>query len=117
MKTTVLNPFTIDPDAHSLAHGSFNDSPSLTVQSDKDASDINNIVRQFGLTGGLPYGKLTPFFDDVSEFPTDYHSAMNFVLEAQEGFMSYPAEVRSRFDNDPGNFIAALNDPNQQEEP
>lgn len=114
MKTTVLNPFTIDPDVHSLSHGHSNSEPSLTVQADAAAADINNIVKQFGLTGGLPYGNLQPVYDDFSEYPTDYHSALNFILEADSKFMEFPAQVRSRFNNDPGNFITALNDPDQR---
>lgn len=114
MKISVLNPFTLDPDAHSLSHGYENKEPSLTVQADAAAADINNIVKQFGLTGGLPYGNLQPIYDDFSEYPTDYHTALNFVLEADSKFMEFPADVRSRFDNDPGNFITALNDVNQR---
>lgn len=114
MKIQVLNPFTLDPDAHSLDHGTFNDSPSLTVQADAAASDINNIVKQFGVTGMLPYGRDKPIFDDFTEFPTDYHTALNFVLEADSTFMEFPANIRSRFNNDAGNFLKGLSDPSQR---
>lgn len=115
MKTIVLNPFTLDPDAHSLAHGLSCPEPTLTTQADAASADINNIVKQFGVTGSLPYGGATPFYDDVSEFPTDYHSALNFVMEAQETFLEYPADIRARFDNDPGLFLNSFNDPSKRE--
>lgn len=113
MKVTVLNPFTLDPDVHSLDHGIKFDDPSLTVQADAEQADINYIVKQFGVTGGLPYGKAQPFYDDVTDFPVDYHSAMNHIRQADELFLELPATVRAEFDNDAGNFLNALSDPSK----
>lgn len=115
-KPIVLNPFTIDLDSHSSSHGSVNNEPSLTVQADVEQSDINNIVRQFGITHELPYGVAVPTFDDFSDAPNDYHQAMNFIREANSTFMEFPAELRARFDNDAGSFLDFVNEPSNYDE-
>lgn len=113
MSVTVLNPFTIDADKHSKAHGLKFDDPSLTVQADAEQADINTIVRKFGVTGMLPYGNLQPVYDDFTDYPTDYHTAMNLIRGADSAFMDLPAEVRSAFNNDAGLFLDAVQDPSQ----
>lgn len=115
-KTLVLNPFTLDPDDHSNAHGISFPEPSLTVQADVEQSDINFIVRQFGLTHELPYGLQVPEFTDFSDAPNDYHAAMNFIREADAGFMTMPADVRSRFQNDAGQFLDFVSSPDNYQD-
>lgn len=114
MSVIVLSPFTIDPDKHAAKHAIIFKDKSLTVQADAEAADINNIVRNFGLTGGLPYGNLQPIYDDFSQMPTDYHTALSFIREADSAFLELPAQVRSRFDNDPGVFLNSLSDPSKR---
>lgn len=114
MKILVRNPFTLDADDHSFQSGLSCPEPTLTVQADAAAADINNIVKQFGLTGQLPYGNQVPEYADFSDMPMDYHSALNFINDATEQFMEFPANVRSAFDNDPGNFLDVLNDPSKR---
>jgi len=116
MSTIVLNPFTIDRDEHSLNHVLCCEDKSLTVQSDVQQSDINFIVKQFGLTHELPYGLQVPRYEDFSNVPNDYHAAMNFVLEADSAFMEFPAEIRSRFNNDPGSFLDFVSNADNRDE-
>lgn len=116
MKTLVLNPFNLDADAHTREHSISFPDESLTVQADKDQADINNIVRQFGLTHELPYGQQIPVFDDFTDAPNDYHAAMNFVIAADDAFMELPAEQRSRFDNDAGKFLQFVSDDSNYDE-
>lgn len=78
--------------------------PSLTVVSAQDETDINSIVRRFGLTGELPKDVRMPTFEDYEQV-YDFHSAMNMVAEAKEAFMKMPADVRTRFQNDPNDFL------------
>lgn len=110
MKILVLNPFNLD-DSHSSAHSISFPEPSLTVQADAEQSDINYIVRQFGLTHELPYGQAVPEYADYSDIPNDYHAARNFILDADNAFMLLPAEQRSHFDNDAGRFLDFVADP------
>jgi phage internal scaffolding protein len=88
---------------------------SLAQQNAKDESDINTIVRRFGLTGELPSNVRAPQYGDFSA-ATDYHSAMNAVLAANEAFMKLPAHIRTRFDNDPGAFVDFCSDEKNREE-
>lgn len=89
--------------------------PSLAIQSAKEESDINTIVRRFGLTGQLPNDVRVPSFGDFTEV-VDFHTAMNAVAMANESFMAMPAEVRSRFGNDPQAFVAFCSDEGNLEE-
>lgn len=84
--------------------------PSKAVQDAADDADINTIVRRFGLTGHLPQSLRLPEYGDYDHV-IDYHSAQLAILEADREFMSIPAEIRARFDNDPGNFFAFSSDP------
>lgn len=89
--------------------------PSLAQQNFKDETDINTIVKRFNLTGELPNNLAVPQYGDFTEV-TDYHSALNLVIKAEDAFMSMPAEVRARFNNDPGAFLDFVNDGNNREE-
>lgn len=106
----VISLFSLDSDAHSALHGIEFDDPSLTVQSDAKSADINYIVKQFGLTLELPYGRSVPVYADYSDAPTDFHAAKNFILDSDAAFLRLPANVRSRFDNDPGQFLDFMGD-------
>jgi len=84
--------------------------PSLTVQSELAATDINNIVEKHTKTGLLPVMTQSPVFGDVSSAPT-YQESLNVVIEAQKLFMGLDAKIRKEFDNDPAQFLAFVDDP------
>lgn len=115
-KILVLNPFTLDPDVHALTHSLACEDLSLTVQADAEQSDINYIVRQFGVTKELPYGNDVPAYGDFSDAPNDYHQALNFIRASDDAFMELPASLRSRFENDAGSFLDFLADDNNYPE-
>lgn len=78
--------------------------PTRTQQSQAKEADINTIVKRFAVTGMLPQRSDTPLdidFDDVF----DFQSAQNAVRRAQEMFQALPAEVRKRFNDNPGEFL------------
>lgn len=109
-KVFVRSAYNYDMDAASNESGLKCEDVSLAVQSSRDEVDINTIVRRFGLTGELPTDLRAPTFGDFVGI-NDYHSAMNAVARANEAFMEMPAEVRSRFGNDPQEFVAFCSDP------
>lgn len=84
--------------------------PGRTQQNFKEEVDINTIVRRFGLTGQLPENVRIPLDADFLDV-MDYQSAMNAIRAADESFMRMPADVRSRFNNDAGAFVAFCVDP------
>jgi phage internal scaffolding protein len=108
-------PFNYDVDKVSDETGLACSDPSLAQQNFKDETDINYIVRQFGLTGELPGKPLSPQYGDFTGV-LDYHSAVNAVLAAQDDFMELPAQLRSRFNNDPAELIDFLGKEENREE-
>lgn len=88
---------------------------SLAIQSAEEESNINTIVRRFGLTGELPNDIRMPQSGDFTNLP-DFHTAMNMVRAAQEEFLRVPAEVRARFNNDPQRFMAFVEDESNRDE-
>lgn len=96
--------FNYDVDQVSVETGLFCADPSLAQQQFKDECDINVILDRFNVTGQLPIAALPPEFGDFSGV-SDYQTALNAVLDAQEAFDSLPARVRERFANDPAAFV------------
>lgn len=88
---------------------------SLAKQSFAEEVDINTIVKRFHLTGELPDGISVPDYGDFSDV-TDFHSAMNVVAKAKEGFETLPAVLRSKFHNDPAEFMEFVSDDKNREE-
>lgn len=92
-----------DRQAVSVATGLYDTTPTKTQQQFAEETDINTIVRRFGLTGKLPDNVRMPQYIDY-EGVFDFQTAMNAVLSAEEAFMQLPADVRTRFRNDPQEF-------------
>lgn len=114
MKSSVVFSFVrsannYDTMAASNESGLFCDDPSLTQQQFRDDADINKIVDTFTRTGVLPAATVSPQFGDFSGV-SDFHSALNQVIAAQEDFQRLPAQLRSRFNNDPAALIDFLQD-------
>lgn len=116
MKNTFCRaPFNYDTDTVSAESGLVCSDPTLAQQQFKEESDINNILKQFNITGQLPQGVSMPQYGDFSEV-TDYHTALNLVIKADDAFMALPAHVRARFNNDAGELVAFVSDPSNNEE-
>lgn len=92
--------------------------PSLTVQDEKDETDINYIVNKYadGHRGimTLDLGDSSQYaylqFGDAT-LPGDYSTALELVSGVREEFYSLPAYVRAKYGHDPMNFISQLNNP------
>lgn len=91
--------------------------PSLTVQSDAAAVDINKIMARFDKDSMATFhmNRSEPFYGDVSEFDGLQDSIIK-VQEANELFMGMSAEIRNRFDNDPVKMIQFLEDEGNRDE-
>lgn len=92
--------------------------PSMTKQSEMDACDIHNILKQYSPAGlqqliaeNTARGQYVDLPDDI-----DYQAGLNTVLEAQAAFATLPAKVRERFHNNPAEFLEFMADPNSQDE-
>lgn len=85
--------------------------PSRTKQSMKEECDINGIMRRFEKTGVITHNaKREAYFADVSEVP-DFAQAIEVVRKAEEMFMTLPAKVRLKFENDPAQYVRFCADP------
>lgn len=98
----------------------FNSAPSLTQQQFKEEADINNIIASYNTTGLLTNPLVAsarqPMFGDFSNLPEDYMQVQNQLLEAQANFMDLPAKIRQRFNNNPAELIAFLQNPDNFDE-
>jgi len=89
--------------------------PSLTKQADAKDADINNIMAKYERTGMLPIVQGVPTYADFSNVAS-FQEAQNLIIEAAQAFEQLPAKVRKHFDNDPGAFLGAFEDPSRREE-
>lgn len=87
-----------------------NNEPSMTVQSERDRSEIREILRRYGATGvadSLRNAELV--FRDVTAFD-DFTDLMRQNAVAQEEFMKLPSKVRQVFNHDVAAWLDAAND-------
>lgn len=90
--------------------------PSMTKQSFKEECDINNIIREFGVTGIATHIRQNEgLFVDLPA-PMEFQEAIELARGAQSAFDALPAQVRARFENDPEQFLAFMGNPDNQEE-
>lgn len=92
--------------------------PDRTKQQFVEQCDINRIVKQFTKTGqfthlsaNLAKGTYTDLPDSI-----EFQDSMNLVIQAEQAFASLPSKTRSRFGNDPAEFLAFMSDPSNQDE-
>jgi len=116
LKVNVRSAFDYDSDAVSLETGiGPGEEPSKTQQQFLEDSDINTIVRRFGLTGALPNGVAIPQSGDFTGV-SDFQTALNLVRDAEAAFLQVPAATRARFGHDPAALIAFVEDVGNREE-
>lgn len=89
--------------------------PPMTVQASRDEVDINRIVARIEKGLAVPVLAGEPFYGDVSMLD-GLQDALIKVQEADQLFMSYPADIRERFENDPVKFVEFMSDEKNTEE-
>ena len=103
------SPYNYDTDEASQEAGLECPEETMAKQSFKEQSDINTIVDTFMKTGVMPELVNMPTYGDFSDAP-DYQTALNLVMQAEDQFMQLPAMLRAKFENDPGQLLAFLED-------
>lgn len=103
--TNFKTPYNHDTTIEAVLSATENTDPSMTKQSEAADTDINEIVRRFGVTGTLPNRIDLP--PSIAEFDGvfDFQSAMNLISRAKQSFMGVAPEVRALFNNDPQAFV------------
>lgn len=79
-----------------------------TKQSFAEEADINTLIRRFGIGNPLPQGARLPSYGDFTGVGS-YQDALNVLDAADRAFYAVPADVRSRFGNNPGLFLDFFN--------
>lgn len=113
-------PYNYDTNAASDESGIFCDPTteegrSKTKQEFTQECDPTYIMERFASGADLPLPKREPMYGDFTGVP-DYHTAMNIVAAGKSAFMELPHHIRTRFNNDPGEFLAFANDPKNEAE-
>lgn len=103
-----------DTNAASLESAITCPEPTLAQQQYAEESDINYIADRYGLTGEMPQVLNLPSYGDFTGI-YDFQTAQNAVIAARNQFMTLPAKMRARFDNDPQKLLAFLDDEDNRE--
>lgn len=98
-------PYNHDTTIEAIRTGTSCKDESKTQQHQKEEADINTIVGRFLKTGQLPQVPVPPTYQNFGEI-FDFQSAMDTIKAATDSFLALPANVRSRFENDPAKFVA-----------
>lgn len=89
--------------------------PTMAQQHFQEECDINTIVDRFKIGIPLPENVRAPMWGDFTGL-TDFRQALDAVAAAEDSFMQMPAKVRSRFGNDPAEFVDFCSNPLNRDE-
>lgn len=113
---TFRSPYNFDSDVNSHHCGfSFDEDSDRTQQSFRDECDINTLVRVYANTGVIPGADTPAMVFNVDEI-IDYQTALNRLMDADEAFMSFPSEIRDRFQNDPAVMLDFIHNADNRDE-
>lgn len=90
-------------------------SVSRTKQEFVREADINNIIKRYRVTGLMRQLPLQPIYGDFTNIPS-YQESLNIVIRGQEAFARLPSDLRTRFNNDPSEFLEFMSDPKNEDE-
>lgn len=100
---------TTRPNGHKRVQ-TINKSKSLTQQSDREFSELKQILSKYEMTGVMEHLRNVDLeFRDITTF-TDYHEAMREAERAKVAFMELPSKVREAFEHDHGQWLDAAED-------
>ncbi|AZL82686.1 internal scaffolding protein [Apis mellifera associated microvirus 20] len=88
----------------------------MTQQQFKDQVEINNIINKYRTTGEMHHlNRSQGVYLDVSKI-TNLLEAHAIVQKASDAFMDLPADLRSRFENNPQKLIEFMQNPQNKDE-
>lgn len=111
----IRSAYNYDTDTVSNETGLLCPEPTLAQQQFAEECDINFIAERYGLTGEMPQVLDMPRYGNF-EGIFDFQTAQNAVVEAKQQFMTLPAKMRARFNNDPQQLLEFLEDPENRKE-
>lgn len=81
----------------------------------REECDINNIVKSGKVNDPFRVTDRKPQFGDFASVP-EYQEAQNLIVESLLLFESLPSRIRARFQNDPVEYLAFVNDQGNYDE-
>lgn len=87
----------------------------LEIQADRDAGDINIIVRRYVAGDTTVLNRTQGWYGDISQFPKTRQDMLQTVMSAEARFDELPLELREKFDNDWRKAFAAMDTPQFEE--
>lgn len=92
----------------------FDPSEGMTQQSFREECDINILMSRYSYNDLLAHtAQFQGQYGDFTCIP-DFQSACNAIAAANEMFMTLPANIRNHFENDPGQFLAFVDNPDNK---
>ena len=88
---------------------------SKTKQSFLAECDINNIMAKYQKTGAIAHANRNAAHYDFAT-SLDFTEAMRLVVTAQDMFDGLPSSIRTRFANDPAQFLDFVQDADNEKE-
>lgn len=93
-----------------------NNEPTKTQQQFKDDVNINKIMKKYHSTGQITHlNNRQGVFADLST-AQDFFDSVNTLKKAGEAFDQLPSAVRRKFNNDPGELLEFIHNPDNFEE-
>lgn len=90
--------------------------PTLAQQQFKDNANVNMIVETYARTQDDSLLQVSqPVYGDFSD-SVDFYEAHRRVIQAQNDFNNLDARIRRRFDNDPGQLLDFVSNPDNRDE-
>lgn len=92
--------------------------PSMTKQEFVKECDINNVIKQYRTSGMLAHVNAKAAQGAYQDLPdsVDFQESLHIIMVAEEAFMTLPSKVREKFGQDPAEFLAFLNNPDNADE-
>lgn len=109
---------TFDNDLVDRATGEVIYPPSMTKQEFAGECDINNIIKSFSATGMIRHVSARAAegrYEDLPD-PLDFQESLAIIAQATDSFMTLPAKIRDRFEQDPAKFLSFVSNPSNLDE-
>lgn len=92
--------------------------PSRTKQSHQAECDINNIIKQFKISGMVTHVNAQMQAGAYQDLPDDmdFQVALETVRLGEVAFATLPSKIRDRFGNDPETFLGFMSNPENEKE-
>lgn len=101
---------------HSKRVQTINTEPSKTQQQFKNDVNVNNIMKKYHATGQITHlNNRQGAYADISN-AQDYFTSLTTIKQAGEAFDQLPSGIRKKFNNDPGELLEFIHNPNNFDE-